>query len=297
MTKAKSEAKSASAKALSGKEEQSAVKSKNDVLADVATEVESLPKKKAFELVDELVQSGGLSEFRLGGVLAHIQDEAAKEGGEAWLDGHDSFRALIESRFSLHYRKAMYLISIYKNLVEKQVPWNAVKNVGWTKLKELAPVLTQKNAETWVTRVQKLTVMQLQEAIKKAQSKGGDASEKETPSVTTMTFKVHKDQKEGIREALDKAKADTKTDVDTVALHNICQGYLGNSITIEIEGGAEATPKPKGKAKLVVYHKERLTVMFKDMDGDFEGTDGAELALEAFGEIWPKITVNVEIPG
>jgi hypothetical protein len=290
MEKAKSAAKSASAKSL-GKT--TPTKGKADVLVDVATEVEVLNRSKAFDLVDELVQSGGLSEFRLGGVLAHIQDEASKEGGESWLDGHDSFRSLVEARFSLHYRKAMYLISIYKHLVEKQIPWNAVKDVGWTKLKELAPILTAKNVEMWVNRSKKLTVMQLQEAIKKAQSKGSDATE--TSSVSTMTFKVHADQKEGIREALDKAKAETKTDVDTVALHNICQGYLGNSVEIETSGGAPDAPtKPKAKGKLTAFHKERVKILLKEISEDLLG-DGAELVLEVFGEIWPEISVNVEM--
>lgn len=288
MAKAKSAAKSASAKSL-GKT--TASKGKADVLVDVATEVESLNQTKAFTLVDELVRESGLSEFRLGGVLAHIQDEASKEGGEAWLDGHDSFRGLVEARFNLHYRKAMYLINIYKHLVEKQIPWNAVKDVGWTKLKELAAILTQKNVETWVGRAKKMTTMQLQEAVKKAQHKGSDATE--TPSVSTLTLKVHKDQKEVIREAMDKAKVESKTDVDTVAMTNICQAYLGNAI--EMDTGQETeVKKPKAKGKLAAFHKERVTAMFKEISEDLSG-DGAETVLEAFGEVWPDITVNVEM--
>jgi len=78
-----------------------------------------------------------------------------------------------------------------------------------------------------------LTVTQLKHVVK-----GADATSK----TTTVTFKVHEDQKETIGEALKKGKQEFKTDVDTVALHNIAQMYLGNAIAMEVKcphcGGA-----------------------------------------------------------
>jgi hypothetical protein len=294
MAKAAVKPKSTSAQSLAGKSA-----TKEDVLTVVATEVESLSQKKAFELVGELVDSGGVNEFRLGGVLARILSQSEGEGGEEWLDGSASFKELVDEKFGFQYRKAMYLIDIYTNLVEKQIPWDSVSEVGWTKLKDLAKVLTVKNVDAWVTRANKMTVMQLQEAIKKSQNKGGDASEKETSAVTTLTFKLHQDQKDGIREALDKAKTETKTDVDTVALHNICQGYLGNSVEIETKGNGEIKPKPKGKAKLIAYYNERATELFteiKEDDGLDDIDDKVKAACNPLDEIWPDVKFNIETP-
>jgi hypothetical protein len=46
-----------------------------------------------------------------------------------------------------------------------------------------------------------------------------------------MLVKItHDDQKEAIRAALDKAKQESKTEYDAVALHNIAQAYLGNAV-------------------------------------------------------------------
>ena len=294
MAKAAVKPQSTSAKSLATKS-----KSDSDVLTVVASEVESLGQKKAFELVDELVDAGGVCEFRLGGVLARIQSQAETEGGDEWLDGHASFKELIDEKFSLQYRKAMYLIDIYTNLVEKQIPWDSVKDVGWTKLKDLSKVLTVKNVDTWVAKAKKLTVMQLQEVIQKAQNKGGDVSEKETSAVTTMTFKVHTDQKDSIREALDKAKTETHTDVDTVALHNICQAYLGNAIEVEMKGNGEDKPKPKGKAKLIAYYNEKATELFTEIKEDSsldDIDDKVKAACNPLDEIWPDVKFNIETP-
>jgi polyhydroxyalkanoate synthesis regulator phasin len=296
MAKAAVKPQSTSAKGLATKP---AVKADGDVLTVVASEVESLTQKKAFELVDELVDSGGVNDFRLGGVLARIQSQSESEGGEEWLGGHASFKELIDEKFGLQYRKAMYLIDIYTNLVEKQIPWDSVSDVGWTKLKDLSRVLTVKNVDTWVAKAKKLTVMQLQEVIKKAENKGGDASEKETSAVTTLTFKLHPDQKDSIREALDKAKSETHTAVDTVALHNICQAYLGNAIEVEMKGNGEIKPKPKGKAKLIAYYNERATELFTEIKEDDtldDIDDKVKAACNPLDEIWPDVKFNIETP-
>lgn len=254
---------------------------KNDVLAEVAKEVENLSQKQAFALVGELVQSSGLNEFRLGGVLAAIQDKAASEGGEAWLDGLPSFKELVDEKFGLHYRKAMYLISIYKNLVEKQIPWSAVKGIGWTKLKELAPILTAKNAESWAAKAAKLTVLQLIEAVKKAEQKGSDAGESSTSSVTTLTFKLHEDQKATVRQALNKAKKESGTEFDSQALMLVSTSYLGNA-TAEAPKADEKLPKTKKAQKAMLVALMKAT--------------GPEDALRAFEEAYPKWEITANSP-
>lgn len=279
---AKQQIQSASAKLVSGV----GAKKSSDVLTEVAKEVETLSQKKAFELVDELIAEGGISDFKLGGVLAVISDKAKSEGGQEWLEGHATFKELCDARFGIHYRKAMYLIDIYKALVGEGIDWNQVKSLGWTKIATLCEfkVLTAKSVDKWVAKAEKLTVMQLRDALKS----GGDSSDKPA----TMTFKVHESQKEAIREALEKGKKQLNTDVDTVALHGIMQGYLGNAVTIDVEGALEE--KPKGK-KLQEYWAERLKTAFNEVtkdlgDGD---TGGPGMILRVFEEEFPKVTVNV----
>ena len=272
----KSKAASASKQMLKGGSKTSA---KQDVLVETAQEVENLTQPKAFALVDELIASGGVSDFRLGGVLAAIKDKADGEGGEAWLDGHDNFKDLVETRFAILSRKADYLISIYKNLVEKQIPWASVKDVGWTKLVVISGVITAKNVDTWVTRAAKMNVPTLQDAVKKAKEKGTTSKDSEidtTPAVKQKVFKLYKDQVKNVDNALEKAKEEGKTEHDNVALDYICTAYLGNAVPdkaeeAEVEAPAKgALPKTK-KAKITL-----LRALMKDL--------GAEEALGAFGE-------------
>ena len=278
MAAVKTASKSVSEKLVKG----AAKAAKNDLFVEVASEVEHLTRAKAFTLVSNLMEDVESNHFRLGGVLSLIQEKSSKE--DSWLGGTTSFRDLVQEKFGLHYRKAMYLIDIYRNLVEKQIPWESVKGLGWTKLKELAKVLTSKNVDGWAKRAEKLTVLQIIDAVKKAQAKGGsDATMGKPSTVTTMTFKVHEDQKEVIRKGLDKIKKETKTEYDTVALHNLAAAYLGNAITVEVKETEAKTPKEMTK-------KEKLAAL-KDLMAEV----GYEDVLSVFEKVFPKVDLEVTV--
>lgn len=205
----------------------------NDFILKTATEIENLSPTDAFAMVSKLLEEQGANDFRLGGVLSLIQENQ-------WLEGHETFRELVESKFGIQYRKAMYLIEIYRTLVENQIPWEKVQDLGWTKLKDLTKILTPKNVDAWVKKAQKNTVLQLQELIKAEVAKQEEKDEEEEGSeakettkaaaITTLTFKLHEDQKVTVRAALEKAKQEVNSEFDTVALEAICVGYLGGSV-------------------------------------------------------------------
>src|SRR5674476_411675 len=102
-------------------------------------------------------------------------------------------------------RKAYYLIAIYTDLVTKQIAWEKVKHLGWTKLKELAPILTPENTDEWVAKAEKLTVMELIAALK-AGTSPSDITGKTSDDVTTLKFKLKPDQLEIVQAAVAKAK-------------------------------------------------------------------------------------------
>lgn len=199
-----------------------------DFLQSTAAELENLSKDQAFTLADTLLEQAGTNDFKLGGVLSVIQTHG-------WFEGYPSFRAMVDDRFKMHYRKALYLVQIYNDLVENQIPWEKVKGLGWTKLKEIAKLLTPSNVDEWVARAKSMTVLQLKEYVSGAKKKAkSGSSETISTDVSTMTFKVHQDQKDIIRAALDKAKDETHTDVDTVALTNICTGYVAGTVAAAV---------------------------------------------------------------
>jgi len=196
-----------------------------DVLVGTSTEVENLSKAKALKMAPELIDATGVNDFKLGGVLAKIQEEGWWEGGD-----HDSFKAYVEGVLGLQYRKSMYLINIYDKLVDAQVAWTDVSGIGWSKLRFIVNHLTAKNAGAWAKRCAKMNALEIQDYVKQLeQSKStgkGDESEPTVTSVSTMSFKVHEDQKEIIREALDKKKEDLDTEHDAVALENLALDYV-----------------------------------------------------------------------
>ena len=239
-----------------------------DLIEQVAFEVENLTEKKAFELVPKLQDNIDHDFFKLGGVLAKIQ-------ADGWFmeKGYENFRGFVEAESGLEYRKAMYFIGIYNNLVQSGVKWETVKHLGWTKLKELAAILTVENAEEWAGLAEYMTVLQLQAYIKGQKAKvtpkadGPSAGESDATKVTTMTFKLHTDQKATVREALDKCKAETGTEFDSVAIEHICLDYLS---------GDSALKKMPTLAQLMTGKSP-------------------EEVLEAFSGVFPNVEISANI--
>jgi hypothetical protein len=204
-----------------------------DLISTTAHDLENLPNEKtAHNMLGELLQEGDFNYFKLGGVLAVIQ-------ANKWFGEHANFKEWVEHEVKgLQYRKATRLTKLYNDVVNSGVEWEDVQDIGWTLLKEIAPILTPKNVKGWVKKAKKMTTLQLIEAVKEDQlgkaiegdQEGGGLTS--TP-VTTKTFKVHEDQKEIILKALEEAKKAAGTDVDTVALEFICMDFLGS-------GGKEA---------------------------------------------------------
>jgi hypothetical protein len=262
-----------------------------DLIFATAQEVENLTAVKAFSMVETLMEDIEQNSFKLGGALSVIQ-EKCQNGDPEFLGDSKSFKDLCNERFAMHHRKALYLISTYRNLTEKSIPYSAVQGLGWSKIAILAPIINAKNVESWVAKAKKLTFVQLVEAVKKKTAAGGkDATETEgDDTITTMTFKLKKDQKEVIKEALAKAKGETKTDYDSVALSNLAVGYLGGSVEIPTIGGEapEAVPAEKPKKLTKAEKVMAMVEAMKDL--------GLDDTLAALNDAFPKITLDVTVP-
>jgi hypothetical protein len=231
-----------------------------NLIMDVATEVEALTKIKALNLADKLLEDIDNNSFRLGGVLKKIHENS-------WFDGSESFDAFVATRYGFQSRKARYLIEIYENLVTKNIPWEKVSHLGWTKLKDLARHLTLENLDEMVKKAENLTTLELQ-AMLKSSAPATEGAEKTTSDTQTLKFKVKNDQLETISSAIAKAKAEAQTEFDNVALEMICTGYLGGSVTAAGPVTVEAI-----MSKL-----------------------GWEATLQAFDKCFPKINLTVEAP-
>lgn len=197
-----------------------------NLILDIAHEVEQMTKAKALNEAEKLAENIEVNYFKMGGVLKLINDNS-------WFEGFESFDAFVLERYGFAGRKARYLISIYDNLVTKQIPWDKVAHLGWTKLKDLAPVLTPENVDEWVGKAEKLTVVELQNLLKAQAGEGkGETTAKTTDEIVKMVMKFKPDQADVVQQAIAKAKGELHTEYDTVALENICQAYVGGVVNV-----------------------------------------------------------------
>lgn len=195
-----------------------------NLIVDIAHEVEGLTKTKALNMADALAENIDTNEFKLGGVLKLINDNS-------WFEGFETFDEFVFEKYGFGGRKARYLVGIYDNLVTKMIPWEKVSGLGWSKLKELAPVINVDNVDEWVAKAEKMTVAELI-AVLKAE-KGEPAGKiKTTDEFTKVSFKLKADQVEIVQQALSKAKGELHTEHDSVALENVCAGYVGGTTQV-----------------------------------------------------------------
>lgn len=195
-------------------------KATGDLIVDVAVEIENLTKTKALNMAEALFESVETNHFKLGGVLSVIKDNS-------WHDGYESFDSFVLEKYGFAARKAAYLIQIYKDLVSKQIPWAKVSGLGWTKLKDLSPILTLENVDEWVEKASKLTVLELQNVLKAAPE--STSSTKATDEFVRFALKLKPDQKAMVDTAIAKAKGELGTEFDSVALENICAAYCSGA--------------------------------------------------------------------
>lgn len=228
-----------------------------DFIMEVAHEVEGLTKSKALSEASKLATNIEENYFRLGGVLKLINDNS-------WFEGHASFDEMVFEQFGFKSRKAYFLMSIYDNLVTKQIPWDKVKHLGWTKLKDLAPVLTLDNVDEWVAKAENVTVLELQAMLKAGtQSTSGDTV-KTKDELVKIKFSLKPDQSEVVQQALAKAKGELHTEYDSVALENICQGYVGGVFTGSNGYDLDSVIKTTGFEPLL----QRIAELYPEFDID-----------------------------
>lgn len=113
-----------------------------------------ITKEDALESVRRLTQMESEDWFRVGMILSSYK----KSKGETELK---ELIAYTSDNFQINSRKAFYLINIYDRLVASNITPDKVSEVGWTKLKEIADLLTIDNVDYWVDICKKNTTQQL----------------------------------------------------------------------------------------------------------------------------------------
>src|ERR1022692_5296469 len=130
-----------------------------NVFVLVVQEISKLSAEEAIAEVSASLNAAGQNYFRIGGLLLAISANKYYK-----TVGFENFNEFVESVYGMKRRQAQYWMRIYDDLIESSVPWSKIKDVGWTKLRDLAAILTPENVDEWVQRALSYTRLQLREA-------------------------------------------------------------------------------------------------------------------------------------
>lgn len=177
--------------------------------------------------------------------------------------GFDRFEEYCNNELDVHYRKAMDLVGIWDKVKELDLPRSEVESLGWSKMRNIASVINEKNQADWLEKARTMSARDVADAVKVVRRKADNGvSSGEVPSVHVMKLVMSDAEASLILDAIDEAKRLCETDNSVVALGMICQdwseirGAIPQRATIEdhlrfLEKtySVELSFKPKKKTK------------------------------------------------
>lgn len=144
--------------------------------------------------------------------------------------GYEDWPSYIEGELDLNIRSVQYMISIashFGQMDEEIQAW--VKEIGWSKAKELVKRVTPENWKEWRAKIAGKTVRQITDMLKadadlakSSKTESEDSGEKPQ----RMAFALFAEQAATVKQAVEQCKADANTDKDGHAITLICQDFL-----------------------------------------------------------------------
>jgi hypothetical protein len=157
-------------------------------------------------LAQELVEESAAQDYKLGGVLYHVQLGKAHHAQDERYKERGGFGLYVKEQLNIEYRKAMYLIDIYFKFNKFGIDSAKVAALGWTKASKIASVMSEDNAAELVELAETNTVSDLSENIK-ANYKEVGGTKGERKKLVTFKFKLFEDSAEVVKTALENAAA------------------------------------------------------------------------------------------
>ena len=167
--------------------------------------------------------------------------------------GFDTFGEYVERELGFGVRKAERLKKIWAHLLELDLsPELEVRliGLGWTKVRELVHVLTDRNAEEWISKAEHYTYEQIEDAVRKygeevdkidearkqfaeddelPEELAKDAAIPDPEDFFPEKFRFAKAQYDNVMLALDKAKQLSHSQSKTHNFDLICTDFLASN--------------------------------------------------------------------
>ncbi len=167
-----------------------------DPIVTFASQIEKVESRiKIEEIVRNLTEESEANKYKIGGALARIQ------ANENWWQeaGYQNFKDYVEGSLGIGYRKAMYLIEIYKKLLLLGIPYTAFDGIGWSKINRIVSVLTKENLGGWIEKAKVMSRSELEIHIKAEKAKLAGTpveAQAEPKTLFNESVKLHADQRQ-----------------------------------------------------------------------------------------------------
>jgi len=187
-----------------------------------------LSRSKAEELYEQVLSLKTEIEvrwFELGKILQEIFE------GQHYIDlGYATWRDFCEvalGPLELRWRTADYLRTTVMKCKEVGIKKEIAGQIGWSKLKEIVPVVTEKNKEEWVKKAKKkgVTVQILNALVRVAQGKITEKEAEKLPS--KLFFSLYEEQLENVERTLELAGRMTGSNSRGYQLEMVCADFRG----------------------------------------------------------------------
>lgn len=141
---------------------------------------------------------------------------------EGW--GYNDFKSYAEGELATKYRKAMNFVEIGERAKSLNLSEERLEQIGWSKLRLLASVLTEKNAEDWLKQAEGSSYRELEETVRTNRVGNGELPDR--PKTIKLSFKMSEAESGVILSAIEEAKGLIQSDNLTLAIEMICSDWL-----------------------------------------------------------------------
>lgn len=174
------------------------------------------------EKIPELFDASERGYVELSQLLAETYH---KEYFKEW--GFENWADYVEKEAKIEYRKSKYFIEIGDAIKSLELPKSQIEKIGWTKWKDIALVITKKNAKSLLEKAAKMTAKEVADSVRVMRKTGGKTMEK-GPVTVKLNVTMGESEHRIVIQAIDEAKKICNSDNMALALEMICQDWLSD---------------------------------------------------------------------
>ena len=169
---------------------------------DVRLEKDVQTVERLVAMIQRLGDASACAKYLQGALLNRLREQ------ERWREQYPgmTFAEFCEQATGLRYRAAKYLMDIYAKATHLGLKPERLRNVGWTKTREILCVATKETVEEWITEAQTKTRTQLRDRVQIERSKRMAAKQGvEIPEpLVPLTVRVTVEQRDYIEWCLEE---------------------------------------------------------------------------------------------